>query len=79
MLNSIAPPGTLGRISGIGAAQWAAFASVAPTLWGSVFAFGVDKRVIRGHLVYVVLLAYASGYNVFLQKKGQVLVSAAQH
>ena len=78
MLNSIAPPGTLGRISGIGAAQWAAFASVSPTTWGSIFAFGVEKRILHGHLVFIVSLAYASGYNLFLRAKSRSLLTAQQ-
>ena len=76
LLNAIAPAGTLGQINGIEAAQWAAFASIAPLAWSSLFAAGVHRQILRSHLVFIVLLVYAIGYNAFVRLKSRNLVQA---
>lgn len=75
---SVAPPGTLGRVSGIAAALRAAFSSVVPTFWGSIFARGVQKQYLRGHLVFVVMLGHALAYNVFVRRSSRILRDAQQ-
>jgi hypothetical protein len=44
-----------------------------PAVTTSLFALGVEKKILAGHLAYVVITAWAILYNVFLRMNASKL------
>lgn len=63
-INDISPsPETLGTVNAISLTLNSGLRSVAPALFSSLFAVGVDEQIFKGYLAWVILVILAIGYR----------------
>jgi hypothetical protein len=66
-LNDIAPsPTTLGTLNAIALAVTSGVRAVAPAVFTSIFAIGVDKQILWGYLIWVILSALSAMFAFVL-------------
>jgi hypothetical protein len=67
-LNNVVPsPSTLGTLNALALAVVAGIRAIAPALFASLFATGVNTQVLGGYLAWVILTVLAVGYIVALR------------
>ncbi|KAF1344260.1 major facilitator superfamily transporter [Delphinella strobiligena] len=67
-LNDISPsPQVLGTLNAVALAMTSGIRAVAPALFSSIFATGVEHHILNGYLVWFILVPMAAGVNVVVR------------